>query len=273
MRTAGRYARTRIRNRRRAFLRRHWWRLAAAALTMLVFVGAVARWALDLDAATAAAVAWLVVGTAFAVGGDKLDGTYLLVSARDAERWTSRELRRALGRDWRVIDWISFEHYDVDHVVVGPGGVYVVETKYTDSPVELDTWWGAACIERWDAQLARATRSVRLLLGAHDVAIGSVLVVWGAGVEIGESVVGSGIVGEPSLRRHAARWRSAPPSLSDADVGAIAQRLRDYRKMRARYERRRARRNDAPSAGYARLRTFQISSQGHLRAHSRVTNG
>ena len=214
MRTAGRYARTRIRERRRAFLRRHWWRLAVAAVAMLALVTGVAWWALDVDAGTAVAVAGLVVGTAFTVGRDQLDGTYSLVGGRDAERWTSRALRRALGRDWRIVDWISFEHHDVDHVVVGPGGVHVVESKFTDQCVDPRTRWGAFRIGHWTEQAERGARSVRLLLGLRGAPLDVLVVVWGA--EPPPTAPGVDFVAGRALRAHVERWRAAPRSLSAA---------------------------------------------------------
>ncbi len=54
-----------------------------------------------------------------------------------AEGWTSSELRRfvrrARRRDerWRLVDHIPLAGWDVDHVLIGPGGVFAIESKWS----------------------------------------------------------------------------------------------------------------------------------------------
>jgi hypothetical protein len=62
-----------------------------------------------------------------------------------AERWTG-ELLRGLGPEWRIMHNLEFTtgqgadtwQVDVDNVAVGPGGVLVVETKYSTDLIDLD---------------------------------------------------------------------------------------------------------------------------------------
>jgi hypothetical protein len=50
-----------------------------------------------------------------------------------AEQWTSHELKKLRRAGWRLIDRVEFEDMDVDHVLVGPGGVLAIETKWSSS--------------------------------------------------------------------------------------------------------------------------------------------
>ena len=49
-----------------------------------------------------------------------------------AEQWTENEIRKLRRSGWQVVSNIPFEHCDVDHVAIGPAGVVVLETKWTD---------------------------------------------------------------------------------------------------------------------------------------------
>lgn len=57
---------------------------------------------------------------------------------RDGERWTEKELR-SLGREgWKVRHDIESRYGNIDHVVVGPGGVFLLNSK---------NLWGSFAIE------------------------------------------------------------------------------------------------------------------------------
>jgi hypothetical protein len=49
----------------------------------------------------------------------------------EAERWTAGLLAKLDRRTWRVFHDLPLEHTNVDHVIVGPGRIYAVETKWT----------------------------------------------------------------------------------------------------------------------------------------------
>ena len=67
------------------------------------------------------------------------------LSGAHAENWT-REVFGALGKGWTQFSNVPFSVgwgeeswvVDVDHIVVGPYGVLVVETKYSSSPIDLN---------------------------------------------------------------------------------------------------------------------------------------
>jgi hypothetical protein len=81
--------------------------------------------------------AWMFAGFA---GGASLLLLYIatdtvsanrLESAAIAESNTSSGVRRLHRKGWRVIDNLPFDKFDVDHIAIGPGGVVVLETKWT----------------------------------------------------------------------------------------------------------------------------------------------
>lgn len=68
------------------------------------------------------AVAYIVVA---------LSGTVPLGMGVTAEAWTASELRRLRKRGWMIVNGVPLQGRDVDHVLVGPGGVVVVESKWS----------------------------------------------------------------------------------------------------------------------------------------------
>ena len=81
--------------------------------------------------------AWMFAGFA---GGASLLLLYIatdtvsanrLESAAIAESNTSSEVRKLHRKGWRIIDNLPFHGFDVDHIAIGPGGVVVLETKWT----------------------------------------------------------------------------------------------------------------------------------------------
>jgi hypothetical protein len=104
--------------------------MAAAGAYNVVFHG----WAAGF--VTGGALATFAAGVVVTIRD--LAGTGPRRLGADAERTTSDLLRRHLGNDWVVFDHVSFERYDIDHLVVGPGGAFAVETKWSATPWRLD---------------------------------------------------------------------------------------------------------------------------------------
>lgn len=136
---AGAWARGQARRRWYAFVRERWLLLttmavvAAIPITLVALVvGSPFVRGLVVGAggtATVAALCSLVV---------QATGTSLLMSGATAEQWTAQELR-PLGRDaYRLINGVLLGFGDTDHVLVGPAGVLVVETKWTSHSWTLD---------------------------------------------------------------------------------------------------------------------------------------
>ena len=235
----GGFARPLIKERRRAF--RKYWPLFGAITAGLCFLSAAG---LRLALGEIAVPAW-ILGPVFVVAAmgavkTQLDGTYLLESSIEAEGWTSTDLRKALGPRWYVVDGVSFgAQGDVDHVVVGPSGVFAVETKFTDSTMDSHT--GRTLVMSWIDQSNENARRVRLLLEhnyGHGLDVSAVVVVSGTELlTLSPNVEGTQVVRRRDLRTLTSRWRDGPVSLSPEQVEAVRAALLDYRGLREDFER------------------------------------
>lgn len=100
-----------------------------------------------------------------------------------AEQWTTQTLKKKLGNGWRIFDDLPFARGNVDHVLIGPGGIYAVETKWrsksnrtrplSQESMRRDTtqaWRGAMSL----VELLRESRV--------DLPVRPVLVLWGPGI-------------------------------------------------------------------------------------------
>ena len=56
----------------------------------------------------------------------------------DGEEWTGSALRRVLGAEYVIMNDLQLTRRNIDHLVVGPAGLFVVETKWSSEP------WGSA---------------------------------------------------------------------------------------------------------------------------------
>ena len=130
-----RFARAKAWGRQWAFVRSRGWALArAAALPPVVLLPL----ALSYDGALRAGIigASLASGIWLAVTFVLLfSGAASSVAAAVAEEWTAGELRGVRRRGWRLVNGVKVRgDSDIDHVLVGPGGVVVVETKWSSEP-------------------------------------------------------------------------------------------------------------------------------------------
>lgn len=238
---AGRYIGTRIKQRRRAFYRKHWWRLAVVAAVLALIVGATALLFPDWYVPGWAAILFAVAAVVH-IAREQIDGTYYLVSARQAEQWTSKDLARMLGHGWEVVDGISFWNGDADHVVVGPTGVYLIETKHTDSTFDLGSRASREVAEAWIEKLDRRARTVTALLRTHQVnGLRKVILIWGGDVS-GTPICRDDVllIHRSDLRDQIRAWKKFPAELDPARVEALTQDLRLYQARRKEYVRQHA---------------------------------
>jgi hypothetical protein len=91
----------------------------------------------------------------------------------DAEEWTAEELEALDRRVWRVFHDVPVRYGNVDHVAVGPGRVYAIETKWTTAGVRYLEQL-AACAER---QAGRLQEELRARGTSREVV--PLLVAWG----------------------------------------------------------------------------------------------
>lgn len=114
-------------------------------------------------------------------------------------------------RKHELVHGLKFHGFDVDHVMVGPSGVWAVETKWTSRDLDLSLGTRERRIIR-DLGAAKrgAGQIVRFLRLAHDVQVEvhPLLVVWGSGVRD----IDGGLVELEGVRvlvgRQAKRWRA-----------------------------------------------------------------
>jgi hypothetical protein len=112
-----------------------------------------------------------------------------------------------------VFDHVEFADFDVDHVVVGPGVVYAVETKWRLSPPER------RYLSQFCRQSNRAANRLELLLKSKGVkrTVRPVVVLWGPGHR--DSLPPEGVTVDGVLvvgGGHHGCWRSR---LASAGVG------------------------------------------------------
>jgi len=157
-----------------------------------------------------------------------------------AEKWTAQALK-TLGADWRVVHNVAFLEghgpntwvVDIDHIVVGPGGVLVVETKYTSNDLDLDVRRMPKYVGQAVDQADRNAGRVRALLARDfpDVPISPVIVWWGWRLSPPKTAVRR--VGNTSVVAggDVERWRSAFATsgvLSEATIEGVSRKLERY---------------------------------------------
>jgi hypothetical protein len=104
-----------------------------------------------------------------------------------AEQWTSQELRRFAGQErrteagrWFVLDHVPMSGFDIDHVLIGPGGVVALETKWSNEG--WDKSWSKGRLEDARETAQANARHVKALLRAEphrmDVPVMPLVVLW-----------------------------------------------------------------------------------------------
>jgi hypothetical protein len=208
-RRAGRGARRIVRAERKALLTRNWQLIAGGAGGTAVVIGILVAiqnssfgrgLILGIGMCVVAFFAWYP----FVVSGLHARGIGV-----DAEQFTSQVLRKLDRRRWVVIDHVAFDVHDIDHVVVGPGRVFAVETKWRSSPVErAERAQFAARATKHAEKLGRLLRSE----GA-PAAVTPLLVIWGPGshamTKTVEEINGVKIVAGPSSKTWLPRLESS----------------------------------------------------------------
>lgn len=207
-RRAGTFPRGLARRRQYAFIGAHARILAAAVALCVAALLASARF-MPSERAQGALVGGGVVAVLSALWHwiVAATGTAPTEMGERSEQWTAQELRRLHRAGWRVINHVMLSERDIDHVLVGPGGVIAVETKWS-----AQAWrWDPA-----DERIMRAAvgvrakaRQLRLWHNLRSLGVGPVrpvLFLWGPGarqIPSGADLDGVGIV----TGRTAAQWR------------------------------------------------------------------
>jgi hypothetical protein len=129
-RKAGQFAHTRFRARHRAWLRRIWWALPLIAILMtgtLVMLGQLFQphrleffFGLGLGAAAAMVIC---------LADSPPHHIERWRQGANGERSTAKALRRLERSGWTAFHDIETDYGNIDHLLIGPAGVFVVETK------------------------------------------------------------------------------------------------------------------------------------------------
>lgn len=153
-----------------------------------------------------------------------------------ADRSNARELEVLATLGWQRVDHIAIECCHIDHVLAGPGGVFVVEARWTDEPWELtDGFFDNTGARRALAHAREGASRLGLFLRAnHGIRceVTALLVIWAPGVPMIESpVVTEGVLVVPGhLSAHALATR--PAILDDSvatEVIAVVRELDRWR--------------------------------------------
>lgn len=175
---AGRRVYGEARRRQYAFVRKNCWHLALIVALCLFpnlgsfFVESAFLEGAVLGATLAAAFglpAWLTV---------LRTGTAAIMMGAEAEQWTADEAARLTAFGFRVVHHAALGRGDVDHVLLGPAGAFVVETKWRTGK------WDDAMAASASAQAAAKAKELWLLAKRFGVdRVTPVVAVWGAAAE------------------------------------------------------------------------------------------
>lgn len=240
--TSGKRLMDLARERRVEQRRRIGWRYVPA---VVVYCAVCSLFILWLAWTVGASAAWfacgLSVGTSLLFIWVSIDSTEAsrYESAAYAEMKTHDEVRKLASTGWRVWSNVLFDHCDVDHIAIGPGGVVVLETKQADH--ELTDRYGGPTKRAIEAvqQVARNSQKITGVLRQHgyDGAVSTdAVAVWGRAA----SKIGILQTKKPTgLLIHGARLREylseLPETLTPEQRTAAADALQTFIDKRLAY--------------------------------------
>jgi hypothetical protein len=204
--------------RRLVFLQRNRWRLFAMVAGYATLSAAIGFF---VPAGWWSGAYWgaAVVGLLWAISWFvSLDGSFFARAGSWAEEWTSEALRKK-APGFTLIDDLPLDGRNLDHVLVGPGGVFAVETKWKSKWRDRQHELRSLELERGQAAFqAEKLREILECLG-HRVRVRPIIVAWGPGIPTDETFVGFGQVGVFV----GDRWKDWPAQALDKDAMAPEQ--------------------------------------------------
>jgi Nuclease-related domain len=234
-RRAGQFSRSEALKRQYAWAQRNWRIIGGLALlvaTMLPLVVFLPR-----STRAFAAGAWIATGVWLGLFQIVLaSGTAPRMMGDWGEQFTARELRKLSRRGWMLINHVCLRpHGDIDHVVVGPAGVLVVETKWSGDPWVLDT----EANERVRHAVEYVARDARDIWGMFPNHVGAsavkaIVVLWGGSNPHAETL--REIDGVTVMRGHELqRWLLSATTeqvLTDSQVEHVWKTLERHVRLR-----------------------------------------
>jgi hypothetical protein len=136
---AGLFVEGRARQMRRDFVRRQWRGMTVVAVVSLT--PAVASAALTKNDTLRGLVLGAAIATVMCLltgGVVVLSGSATVTLGAWAEEATADALQPLLAHGYRVIHHAGLSYGDIDHFLVGPGGVFVIETKWSARGWDLE---------------------------------------------------------------------------------------------------------------------------------------
>ena len=265
---AGRWARNRAWSTQVDYLRRVW----------LQLLGFLALGIALLSAASLLIPNLYMRGLALGVGATSLvamiltwviqvTGTAPIMMGEQGEQWTASELRKLRRSGWRLVNHVLLKTGDIDHVLVGPGGIFAVETKWS-------SWdWAPTADDKRligsAKQVAASANSLTLWTELRRTGVGRVqpiVFVWGPGSSGIDSVID--VAGTQVIPGQAAtRWRRGlPTGVLDAKQVESAWQVLD-KQVRMR-DPREAEQQPAPRSlaywGYSMIGALVVAGLGAL---------
>jgi hypothetical protein len=153
----------------------------------------------------------------------QVTGSAPIMMGDQAEQWTAQQLRPLMRHDWVLVNHLVLGTDDIDHVLLGPAGAFVIETKWSRS-----AWDSRFGVQRQLDAVRQAEANARHLRLWHprksrEIPVRPVVVLWGRGVSkwpTTEQVRQSGsavIVAGPALRGWANSLDGAEVDASDIE--------------------------------------------------------
>lgn len=235
-RRAGGFAAARYRHRRKLWLRRVWWAFPLIFVLPLVAEGLII---LALHA-RASDLLWGIglgapLGAIMVIAESPPSYIDRWRIGAEGEAATARAVRPLLRRGWTLVNDIETEFGNIDHILVGPAGVFVLETKKLNGILavkrgRLAVRWHEAPDDGYEnGSVARRTRGaahqVHQALCDRDIDmwIQPLVVLWG---DFPQGSIQSDNVAWVSGRRLREVLRRRQVVLSPADVSEVSSAVR-----------------------------------------------
>ena len=184
---AGSWARDEARRNQLSYLHRNWRPFLIFLVSTYALAGMVAAFLRD-DLMRGFVLGAATFGTPGLLWGLllQLSGTAPVLMGVTAEQWTADELKRLPRSGWKVIHHFALNHGDIDHLLLGPGGLYCIETKWSASP--WHDQWGR---DRQDAAARQVQDSARRVTNWHParsqgLRAQPVVVLWGGALSVSD---------------------------------------------------------------------------------------
>jgi hypothetical protein len=150
------------------------------------------------------------------------------------ETWSKDELSWLSKRGWHLSNNVPFEGFDVDQVLIGPGGAFAIETKFSARSDARQVVAAAV------GQSIANAQKIALLLRTYqvDVRVAPVLFLWGPGYrEIEpESFRNVTLVRGNDVHSWVRALSKSPTQIDEDRVKQAANAIRQFQKMRQEYE-------------------------------------